>query len=186
MTNLDGILKSKDISLLTKVHMVKAMLFPVFMFRCESWTIRKPEYWRIDIFKLWCWRRLLSVPWTARRSNQSTLKEINPEYSLEDWCWSWSSNSLATWCQALTHLMRLWCWERLQAGGEDDRGWDGWMASLTQWTWVWASSGRWWRTGKPGLLQSMGSQRVSPLQQVAIVLELQYQSFQWVFRVEVL
>ena len=82
MTNLDGILKSKDISLLTKVHMVKAMLFPVFMFRCESWTIRKPEYWRIDIFKLWCWRRLLSVPWTARRSNQSTLKEINPEYSL--------------------------------------------------------------------------------------------------------
>ena len=82
MTNLDSILKSKDIILLTKVHMVKAMLFPVFMFRCESWTIRKPEYWRIDIFKLWCWRRLLSVPWTARRSNQSTLKEINPENSL--------------------------------------------------------------------------------------------------------
>ena len=86
-------------------------------------------------------------PWTARRSNQSILKAINPEYSLEDWCWSWNSNTLATRCKELTHWKRPWCWERLKAGGEgDDRGWDGWMASLTQWTWVWADSGSWWRT----------------------------------------
>ena len=79
----------------------------------------------------------------------------------KDWCWSWSSNTLATWCEEPTHKKRPWCWERLRAGGEgDDRGQDGWMGSLTQWTWVWASSRRWWRTGKPGVLQSMGSQRV--------------------------
>ena len=83
MTNLDSILKSTDIIWLTKVHTVKAMLFPVFMFRCESWTIKKAEHWRIDIFKLWCWRRLLSIPWTARRSNQPILKEINTDHSLE-------------------------------------------------------------------------------------------------------
>ena len=76
----------------------------------------------------------------------------------KDWCWSWSSNTLATWCEELTHWKRPWCWARLKAGGEgDDRGWDGWMASLTGWTWVWASSGSWWWTGKPGVLQSMGS-----------------------------
>ena len=79
----------------------------------------------------------------------------------KDWCWSWNSDSLATWCEELTHLKRSWCWERSKIGGEgDDRGWDGWMASLTQWTWVWVSSGSWWWTGKPGVLQSMGSQRV--------------------------
>ena len=79
----------------------------------------------------------------------------------KDWCWSWNSNTLATWCEELTHLKRPWCWERLKVGGEgDDRGWDGWIASPTQWTWVWASSGSWWWIGKPGMLQSMGSQRV--------------------------
>ena len=83
MTNLDSILKSRDINLLTKVHLVKAMVFPVVMYGCESWTIKKVEYQRIDAFELWCWRRLLRVPWTARRSNQSILKEISPEYSLE-------------------------------------------------------------------------------------------------------
>ena len=89
------------------------------------------------------------------------LKEISPKYSLEGLCWSWSYNTLASWCEELTHWKRSWCWERLRAGGErDDRGWDGWMALLTQWTWVWASSGRWWWTGKPGVLQSMGLQRV--------------------------
>ena len=77
----------------------------------------------------------------------------------KDWCWSWNSNTLATWCKELTHLKRPGCWERLEAGGErDDRGWDGWMASLTQWTWVWVNSGSWWWTGRPGMLQSMGSQ----------------------------
>ena len=129
-----------------------------------SWTIKKAECQRIDAFELWCWKRLLRVPWTARRSDQSILKEISPEYSLEyslDWCWSWNSNTLATWCNELTHLKRPWCWERLRAGGEgDDRGWDGWMASPTQWTWVWVNSGSWWWTGRPGMLQSMQWQRV--------------------------
>ena len=83
MTNLDSILKSRDVTLLTKVCIVKTMVFPVVMYRCESWTIKRAEYRRIDVFELWYWRRLLRVPWTARRSNQSILKEINPEYSLE-------------------------------------------------------------------------------------------------------
>ena len=83
MTNLDSVLKSRDISLLTKVCILKAMVLPIAMYRCENWTIKKPEGQRIDAFKLWCWRRLVKVPWTARRSNQSILKEINPEYSLE-------------------------------------------------------------------------------------------------------
>ena len=77
----------------------------------------------------------------------------------KDWCWSWKSSTLAIWCKELTHLKRPWCWERLKAGEGDDRGWDGWMASPTQWTWVWTNSGRWWKTEKPGVLQSMGSQR---------------------------
>ena len=112
--------------------------FPVLLYGCESWTIKKAECLRIDTFEWWCWRRLLRVPWTARRSNQSILKEITPEYSWKHCCWSWNSNTLATWCGELTHLKRSWCWERLRAGGEgDDRGWDGWMASPTQWTWVW-------------------------------------------------
>ena len=86
---------------------------------------------------------------------------ISPEYSWKDWCWSWNSNTLATWCKELTHLNRPWCWEILKAGGEGyNRGWDGWMASLTQWTWVWVNSGSWWWTRRPGVLQSMGSQRV--------------------------
>ena len=83
MTNLDSILKSRDMTLSTKVHVVKAMVFPIVMYRCKSWTIKKGEHQRIDDFKLWCWRRLLRVPWTASRSNQSILKEINHEYSLE-------------------------------------------------------------------------------------------------------
>ena len=159
MTNVDSILKSRNITFPAKVHIVKAVVFPVIMYGCESWTIKKAECRRIDAFQLWCWRRLLRVPWTARRSNQSILKEITPEYSLE--CWSWSSSTLATWCEELTHWKRPWCWERLNVGGEgDDRGWDGWMASPTQWTWVWTSSRSWWWTGKLGMLQSMGLQRV--------------------------
>ena len=159
MTNLDSILKSRDITLRTKVHLVKAMVFLVVMFGCESWTMKKAERWRIDAFELWCWRTLLRVSWTARRSIQSILKEISSDYSLEDWCWSWNSNTLATWWEEFTHWRRPWSWERLKVGGEeDDRGWDGWMASLTQWTWVWVNSGSWWWTGKPGVLQSMGSQ----------------------------
>ena len=130
------------------------------MYGRESWTIKKAEWWRINALELWCWRRLLRVPWTARRSNQSILKEISPIH-WKDWFWSWNSNALATWCEELTHWKRPWCWERLKAGVEgDDIGWEGWMASPTRWTWVWASCGSWWWTGKPGVLQSMGSQRV--------------------------
>ena len=137
MTNVDSILKSKDITLATKVCLVKAMVFPVVMYGCESWTIKKAEHIRIDAFELWCWRRLLRVPWTARRSNQSILKEISTGCSLEGQCWSWNSSTLTTWCEELTHWKRPWSWERLRAGGEgDDRGWDGWMASSTWWTWV--------------------------------------------------
>ena len=101
------------------------------MYGCEGWTIKKAECWRIDAFEPWCWRRLLRVPWTARRSNQSILKEISPECSLKDWCWSWNSNTLATWCEELTDWKRPWYWEGLGAEGEwDNRGWVGWMDQL--------------------------------------------------------
>ena len=127
----------------------------------ESWTVKKAECQRIDAFELQYWRRLLRVPWTARRSNQSILKGINPEYSLEELM-------LKLKLQCFDHLM--WRAELLEETlmleksegrrRRGDRGWDGWMASPTQWTWVRASSGRQWRTGKPGVLQFMGSQRV--------------------------
>ena len=142
MTNLDSILKSRDITLPTKVHLVKAMVFPVVMYGCESWTIKKAERWRIPAFELWCWRRLLRVPWTARKSTQSILKEISPGCSWGGLMLKLKFQSLAIWCEELIHLKRSWCWERLKAGGGgDDRGWDGWMASPTQWTWVWVNSG---------------------------------------------
>ena len=114
----------------------------------------------MDAFELWCWRRLLSVPWTARRSNQSILRKSVLNIHWKDWCWRWSSNALATWCKELTHWKRPWYWERLKVGEGDGRGWDGWMASPTQWTCVWVNSGSWWWTGRPGMLKSMGSQRV--------------------------
>ena len=153
VANLDSVFKSRDITLPTKIHIVKATVFPIVMYVCESWTIKKAEHWRTDAFKLWCWRRLLSIPWTARRSNQSILKESTLNIHWLEWCGSWSSNILATWLEQPTHWKRSWCWERLKAGGEgDDRGWDGWMASPARWTWIWSSSGRQWRTGKPGML----------------------------------
>ena len=129
MTNPDSILKSWDITLPTKVHLVKAMVFPVVMYGCENWTIKKAEHGRIDAFELWCWRRLLRVCWTARRSNQSVLRKVSPGCSLE-------GLMLRLKLQYFGHLMqradsqRPWCWERLRAGEGDDRGWDGWMASL--------------------------------------------------------
>ena len=164
MANLDSILKSRDITLPTKVRLVKAMVFPVVMYGYESWTVKKAEHRRIDAFELWCWKRLLRVPCTARRSNRSILKEISPDIHWKDWCLSWNCNTWATWCEELTHWKRPWCWERLKAGGEgDDRGWEGWMASPILWTWVWASSRSWWWTGRPGMLQSMGSQSQTQL-----------------------
>ena len=144
MTNLDSIFKSKDITLPTKLRLVKAMVFPVVMYGCESWTVKKAEHQRIDAFELWCWSRLLRVPWTARRSNQSILKEISPGISLE-------GMMLNLKLQYFGHLM--WRVDSLEktlmlggiGGGEgDNRGWDGWMPSLTQWTWVWVNSGNWW------------------------------------------
>ena len=133
------------------------------MYGFESWTIKKAEHRRIDAFELWYGRRLLRVPWTTRRSNQSILKEISPAYPSK-------GLMLKLKLQYFGHLMwrtdvknwkRLWCWERLKGGREgDDREWDGWMASPTQWTWVWVTSGSWWWTGRPGMLQSMGSQRI--------------------------
>ena len=161
MTNLGSILKSRDVTLPTEVHLLKAMIFSIIMYGCEIWTIKKAEHQRIDAFELWCWRRLLRVSWTAGRSNQSILKEISPEYSGKNGCWSWNSNTLATSCKELAHWKKLWCWEELGAGGEgDDRGWDGWMASLTRWIWVWVRSRNWWWTGRPGVLRFMESQRV--------------------------
>ena len=135
------------------------MVFPVVMYECESWTVKKAERQRIDAFELWYWRRLLRVPWTARRSNQSILKEISPGCSLE-------RLMLKLKLQYFGHLMRradslekTLMLGGIGAGGEgDDR--DGWMASLTRWTWVWVNSGSWWWTGRPGVLRFMGSQRV--------------------------
>ena len=161
MTNLDSILKSRDI--LAKVFLVKAMVFPVVMYRCESWTIKKAEHWRIDAFELWFWRRPLRVPWTAKRSNQSILKEISPEYSLEGLMLKLKLLYFGKvyLMQRTDSFEKTLIWERLKTGGEgDNRGWDGWMASLTQWTWAWENSRSWWWTGKPGVLQSMGLQRV--------------------------
>ena len=125
------------------------------MYGCESWTIRKAERWRIDTFELWCWRRLLRVSWIARRSNQSILKEISPEYSLEG-----LMLKLKLQYFGLTYWERPWCWARLKAWEGDNRGWDGWMTSPTWWTWVWASLRSCWWTGKFGVLQPLGSQRV--------------------------
>ena len=157
---LHGVAKSQTwLSDFTFFLLVKVMVFPVDMCGCESWTVKKAERRRIDDFELWCWRRLLGVPWTARRSNQSILKEISLNSHWKDWCWN--SNILATWCEELDHFKRPWCWERLRAGGDGaTKGWDGWMASLTQWTWVWGNSGSWQWRGRPGVLQSMGSQSV--------------------------
>ena len=159
MKNLDSILKSRDS--IDKDPSSQSYGFSsshVWMWELD---VKKAEWQRIDAFELWCWRRLLRVPWTSRRSNHSFLKEISPEYSLEGLMLKLKLHTLATWCEERTHWKRPWCWERLKAGEEgDDRGFGGWMASLTRWTWVWESSGSWWWTGKPGVLQSMGSQRV--------------------------
>ena len=115
------------------------MVFPVVMYGCESWTVKKAERQRINAFELWCWRRLLRVPRTARRSNLSIIREISLEYSLEGLMLKLNSNTLATWCKEPTQWKRPWCWERLRVGEERGyRGRDGWMASWTPWTWVWA------------------------------------------------
>ena len=130
------------------------------MYGCESWTINKAKPWRIDALNCGVgedsWQ---SIGLQGDQTSPSWRKSIL-NIPWKDWCWSWISNTLPTWCKELTHKKRPRCWERLKEGEGDDRGWDGWMASLTQWTWVWVSSGRWWRKGKLNVLQSMGLQRV--------------------------
>ena len=164
MPNLDSLFKSRDITLLTKVCLVKAMAFPVVMYGWESWTVKKAEHQRIDAFELWCWRRLLRVPWTTRRSNQSILKEISSEYSLE-------GLMLKLKLQYFGHLMwRTDSFEKNPMMGKiegkrrrghqkmtwlDGRGWNGWMAWI-RWTWIWASSGSWRWTGKPACCSLWG------------------------------
>ena len=160
MTNLDSILKSRDVTLPIKVHLVKAMVFPVVMYGCESWTIKKTEHWRIDAIELWYCRRLESP---------LDCKEIQPAHPKGNQSWIFIGRT-----DAEAEALILWppdaknwlIWKDPDAGKDWRQkekgmtGWDGWMASPTRWTWVWASSGCWWWTGKPGMLQAMGSQRV--------------------------
>ena len=154
-------LKSRDITLPTKIPLVKAMVFPIVMYECESWTIKKAEHQRIDAFEMCYWSRLLRVPRTARRSHQSFLKELSPEDSLKglmlklnlQYCGHpmWSAN----WSGKTLILGKIEGRRR-----RDNRGWDGWMVSLTRWVWIWASSASWWWIGKSGMLKSMVLQKV--------------------------
>ena len=148
MTNTDSILKSRDITLLTKMCLVKAVVFPVVMYGCESWTVKKAEHWRIDAFELWCWRRLLRVPWTARRSNQSILKEIIPDFlwppDRKNWLFRKDPDVGKDW--------------RQEEKGTTEDEMIGWHHQLNGHEFV--NSGSWWWTGRPGMLQSMGLQRV--------------------------
>ena len=151
MKNLDSVLKGSVITLPIKIRIVKAMAFPVVMYGCERGTIKKAECWRIDAFELWCWRRFFRAPWTARRSNQSILKEINPKYSLEGLMLKLQHfGHLMWWADSLEKTLMLgkiegrWSW--------GNRGWVSWIASPTQWIQVWANSGSQWRTGKPAVL----------------------------------
>ena len=136
------------------------MFFPVVMYGCESWTIKKVEHRRIDAFELWCWRRLLRVPWAARRSNQSILKEISPEYSLEELMLKLKLQYFGHLLWRTDSLEKTLILGKIKGRRRREQQRMRWMASLTQWTWVLASSGSWWWTGKPGVLQSMGLQRV--------------------------
>ena len=160
MTSLDSILESRDITLTTKIHIVKAMVFPVVMYGCESWTIKKAEHQRIDAFALWCWRRLLRVPWTARGSSQSILKEI------QSWIFIGKTDAEAEapvlWPPDVkSKLIRKDYdagkdWRQKKGTTEDEMvGWHHWLDGQ-----VWAISRSWWWIGKPGVLQSMGSQIV--------------------------
>ena len=158
MTNLDSLLKSRDITLPTKFHLVKAMVSPIVMYGCERWTIKKAECQRINALN--CGVGEDSWESLGLKGDPTILSERRSVLAVhwKDWFWSWNTNTLATWCKKLPHLKRPWCWERLRVGGEgDDRGYH-WMASQTQWTWVWVNLGSWWWTGKPDVLQSMGLQ----------------------------
>ena len=185
----NSILKSWDITLpkvtLTKIHPVKAMIFPIVIYGCESWTLKKGERWRIDAFELWFWRRLLRVPWTARRSNQSILMEVSPEYSLE-------GVMLKLKLQYFGHLMRradsfektlilgkIEGWRRRGWQGTTEDEMVGWHHQLTG-HWVWLNSGSWWWTGRPGVLQSMGLQRDRHDWETELKWYYLFSNFQWI------
>ena len=144
----------------TKVHLVNAMVFPVVMYGCElnhkeNWAPKNWCFWTVVLEKT------LESPLNCKEMKTVILKKSILHVHWKDWYWSWSSNTLAPWWEELTHWETPWCWERLKAGGEgDNRGWDVWKALPTQWTWIWRSSGRRWRTGKPIMLQCTGSQRM--------------------------
>ena len=151
MTNLDSIFKSRDITLPTKVRLVKAMVFPVVMYECDSWTVKKAECWRIDAFELWCWRRLLRVPWTAKSYNQSILKDISPRCS--DARNDAEAETPVLWPP---HAQSWLIGKDFDAGrdwGQEEKG------MTEEETWIWVNSGSWWWTGRPGVLRFMGSQR---------------------------
>ena len=153
MMNIDSVLKRRDITLLKKIHIVTAIV----MYSCESWTIKKTECQRIDAFELWCWRRLLTVPWTTRRSNQSILKEINPEYSLEGLMLRLKFWYFGCLMRRVDSLEKTLIQGKIKGRRRrDDREQDGWMASPAQWTWVWARSRRQWAIGKPDCCSPWG------------------------------
>ena len=160
MTNPDSILKSRDINLLTKVHLVKAMVFPVVMYGCQSCTIKEAERWRTDCFEPWWWRRHLRVPCTARRSNQSLLKEISPEYPLEGLMLKLKLQYFGPLMWKTDSLEKNLMLGKIEGRRRRERQGMRWLDGITWWTWVWAGSGRWWWTGKPGMLQPMALQRV--------------------------
>ena len=158
MTNLDNVLKSRNITLLTKSHLVKAIVFPVVMYGCEVWTIKQAECQRNWGFWIVVMEKILESSLDGKGSNhrkRSIHRKSTMSIHWKDWCCNWSSNSLATWCKEPTHWKTLMLGKIEGSRKRDNRGGDGWRASLTQWTWVWASSGRWWRTGKPGVLHAV-------------------------------
>ena len=144
------------------VRIVKAMVFPIVMYRCEIWYIKEAKHQKMDSFELWCWKRFLRAPWTTRRSNQSILKEINPEYSLEGLMLKLKLQYFGHLMQTANSLEKTLMLGKTEGRRRGQRGWDGWMASPNQWTWVLASSRRWWWIGKPSVLQSMGLQGIGP------------------------
>ena len=154
-------------------------VFPVVIYGCECWAIKKAEHWRIDAFELWCCRRLLRVPWTARRSNQFILKEISPEYSLEGLMLKLKLNYFGHLMQRADSLERTLMLGKIERRRRRGRQRTRWMISPTQWTWVWAGSRRWWRTGQPGMLQSMGSQSRTWLSDWSELILFSYKNFRF-------
>ena len=162
MTNLDSIFKSRDITLPTKVRLVRAVVFPVVMYGCESWTVKKAECQRIDAFEVWCWRRLLRVPWTARRSSQSIVKAVSPGCSLEGLMLKLKLQYLGHLMQRTDSLEKTLTLGKIEGGRRRGQQRMRWLEGITDpmGTWVWVNSGSWWWTRRPGVLRFMGLQRV--------------------------